>query len=125
MSDDARLAAAQERFVAALVAGGEVPPGFDVRGTAATSAVLLGKRRHAVRRAVPRIPRVLGLEFAVRFDEFARATPLSAKQSPLGDAVAFLGWLKRNALLPRELRRLRIRLRWLRIRSWWRGRARA
>lgn len=90
-----------------------------------TSAVLLSKRRHAVRRAVPRIPRVLGVEFVWRFDEFARVMPLSANQTPLGDAVAFLGWLRKNALLPRELRRLGIRLRWRRVRSWWRGRVSA
>ena len=115
MSDDARLAAAQEKLVAALVAGGDAPDGFDARGTRATAAILLGKRRNAVRRAVPLIPRMLGVNFGARFDEFAKAKPLSVKQTPVGDAIAFLGWLRRKRVLPKELRYLSVRLRWKRI----------
>jgi hypothetical protein len=115
VSKEAHLAAAQERFVSALVSGAELPPGFDERGSRAMSAILLGKRRNAVRRAVPRIPQRVGAEFVARFDEFARAKPLSKKQTPLGDAIAFLGWLRRNRALPAELRFLAMKLRWKRV----------
>ncbi len=115
MSDDEGLEAAQTAFVAALVAGEKLPRGFDERGSRATSAVLLGKRRNALRRAVPRIPQMLGVNFGARFDDFARGKPLSAKQTALGDAIAFLGWMRRNRVLPVELRFLAVELRWRRV----------
>jgi hypothetical protein len=97
------------------VSGKELPPGFDAGGLRATSAILLGKRRHAVRRAVPRIPQLVGAEFVARFDEFARVKPLSKNQTPLGDAIAFLGWLRRKRALPSGLRFLELKLRWQRV----------
>jgi hypothetical protein len=115
VSDDSNLAKAQERFVSALVTGDELPPGFDVRGSRATSAILLGKRRHAVRRAVAPIPRFLGAEFGALFDRFATAHPIRGNGTAIVDAIAFLGWLRRNGVLPRELRYLTFKLRWRRI----------
>lgn len=88
---------------------------YDARGAVATSAILLGKRRNAVRRAVPPIPRFLGAEFGALFDRFARAHPLRANRTALVDAIAFLGWLRRSGALPRELRFLSVKLRWRRM----------
>jgi hypothetical protein len=121
--DDARLAAEQGRLISSLVAGDELPRGIDPRGARALSTILMGKRRKAMVNAAPEIPRALGAEFVARFAEFAPAVPLSENESGLGDAIAFLGWLRRNALLPAELRYTRVWLRWRRIRESVRGAA--
>jgi hypothetical protein len=115
VSDDKSLAATTDDLVTGLVAGNESAPRFDARGSQAMSRVLLGQRRNAVRRAVPPIPRQLGAEFGARFDEFARVKRLSRKQTAVSDAIAFLGWLRRNGALPTELRFLAVKLRWQRM----------
>ncbi|MEO8334797.1 MAG: hypothetical protein ABI664_07485 [bacterium] len=76
------------------------------------SAILLGRRRNAVRRCVWRITSSLGVEFRTRFDEFAREKPLERHTTALSDAIAFLGWLRRNRILPTDLRFLAVKLRW-------------
>jgi hypothetical protein len=71
----AELAAAQEALVAALVAGGPLPPGFDAAGVEAASRALLRKRAGEVARTWPRLAMAYGERWPVAFAEWARDRP--------------------------------------------------
>ena len=113
MRVETSLASDQAALVAALVRGDDAGQGFDDTRLRAMSELLRGKRRNAVARSCPAVPRALGDQFTSRFDEFARTVPLPTGGDALSDAGRFLGWLRRRAPLPRELcvlcRSLRLR----------------
>lgn len=70
-----RLAAAQEALVAALVAGGPLPEGFDAARVRAAADALLGKRAGEVARAWPRMAAAYGREWRAEFGRWAEGRP--------------------------------------------------
>lgn len=73
MSGD--LAARQAELVAALVAGGPLPPGFDPAALAAARAVLLRKRAGDVARHWPLLAAGLGADWPATFARWAAGRP--------------------------------------------------
>ncbi|MFF5206692.1 hypothetical protein [Streptosporangium sp. NPDC000396] len=72
------LARAQADLLAALVAGGEAPPGFDRERLRIQEASLISKRRGMVARHRPDLVTLLGGDggdFAKEFDAYARGRP--------------------------------------------------
>ncbi len=84
--DDARdrLAARQAELVAALVAGGPAPAGFDSGRLTATRCVLIDKRRAAVAAAWPALAGLPG--FAAHFAASAAGRPPAGRYA---DGLAF------------------------------------
>ncbi|CAM3828224.1 hypothetical protein [Smaragdicoccus niigatensis] len=109
------LAKQQEALVAALVAGGPPPAGFDSLALQATAVALLNKRAGEVAHRAPDLTYQLGAEFAARFREWASSRP---KTTTAADTVSFRDHLISEGIIPppeksrRSLRRLlRLRLR--------------
>lgn len=69
------LAARQAALVAALVAGGEPPAGFDLTLVSAARRALLVKRSGEVARAWPLLAASLGADWPERFIEWAASRP--------------------------------------------------
>jgi hypothetical protein len=69
------LAAAQRRLVEALVAGGQVPAGFDSVRVAVAARALLRKRAGEVARAWPRLAATHGAEWPAVFVRWAAGRP--------------------------------------------------
>jgi hypothetical protein len=92
------LAAAQAELVAALVAGGPEPPGFDAERLRVQAASLIAKRRGGVARALamfaPEVLPELGPRFAAEFAAYAEGRPKPGGGSR-ADAQAFAAWLRR------------------------------
>ncbi|MFC3818899.1 hypothetical protein [Planomonospora venezuelensis] len=74
----AELARAQAGLLAALVAGGEAPPGFDGERLRIQENSLIAKRRGTVARLRPDLVRALGDGFAAEFAAYARGRPKPA-----------------------------------------------
>ncbi|QYC44987.1 hypothetical protein Nocox_37165 [Nonomuraea coxensis DSM 45129] len=107
-----RLAEAQGRVVRALVAGGEVPDGFDAARLRAQAASLVAKRRSIVARLRPDAAVAAGADLAAEFAAYARARG----EPPPGyraDADGFAAWLRERGRLPDPPRRRT---------PWWRRR---
>jgi hypothetical protein len=103
-AERAGLAAQQTALVSALLAGGEVPGGFDTQRVRATADALARKRERSVARAWPELARDLGERFHDLFAAYAVATPLPAHGGPLADGRLFAGWLARRGELPESSR---------------------
>jgi hypothetical protein len=88
------LAKVQADLVHALVTAGPTPVGFDEARLRATARSLLTKRRQALLRVWPALPKLLGERFVEQFEQYARTRPLPSCGSPLGDGRAFLQWLE-------------------------------
>ncbi|MEU9510635.1 hypothetical protein AB0D32_30640 [Micromonospora sp. NPDC048170] len=73
MSDG--LAERQAALVAALVAGGPVPPGFDPAALAAAGTALLRKRAGEVARHWPLLAAALGPQWPATFAQWAAGRP--------------------------------------------------
>ncbi|SDJ54097.1 hypothetical protein SAMN05421874_102150 [Nonomuraea maritima] len=101
MSEESRrrLGEAQRRLVAALVAGGEAPAGFDRERLRAQSASLVAKRRAIVARIRPDAAEAAGPELAAEFAAYARAraAPPSGYRA---DADDFAAWLVARGRMP-------------------------
>jgi hypothetical protein len=69
------LAERQKALVDALVAGGEVPPGFPAAGVRATKAALRRKRAGEVARAWPFLAASFGDRWYAAFGEWADGRP--------------------------------------------------
>nr|BFE83587.1 hypothetical protein GCM10020093_061880 [Planobispora longispora] len=69
------LARAQAELLAALVAGGETPAGFDEERLRIQASSLIAKRRGQVARLRPDLVRALGGDFAAEFAAYARGGP--------------------------------------------------
>lgn len=111
MTDRQAMKAAQEELVRALVAGGEVPAGFDAARLNEQAAALHHKRRRGIERAVPELARALGDDFRAKFAEWARENPPRTDSCTRSDAAAFAAWAQPAAV--RTSRR------------WWRSAPRA
>ncbi|UBU12356.1 hypothetical protein [Nonomuraea gerenzanensis] len=96
-----RLAEAQGRVVAALVAGAEVPEGFDPERMRAQALSLLAKRRAIVARIRPDTAAAAGSDLAAEFAAYAaaRTTPPPDYRT---DAADFAAWLRERGRLPEE-----------------------
>lgn len=95
----ARLARDQAALLAALVAGGPPPRGFDRARLDAQRRILLAKRAATVAGVAPGLPAALGEEFRGLFLAYARARPLTGGYHD--DATAFADHLL-AAGLPRD-----------------------
>ncbi|MBL1073059.1 hypothetical protein JK358_01490 [Nocardia sp. 2] len=80
------LAQQQAALVRALVAGGEIPPGFDRADITATVKALLHKRAEEVAARYPLLAHECGPGFAAKYTAWAHARP---KISTAADAEAF------------------------------------
>jgi hypothetical protein len=87
-----RLADAQRGLLAALVAGGPLPDGFDPVRLRIEAAGLIAKRRGLAARSAPDLVIRLGPRFAALFTEYAERRPKPPGGS-LGDVRAFADWL--------------------------------
>ncbi|GGT18065.1 hypothetical protein ACFFV7_15090 [Nonomuraea spiralis] len=101
MSEDARarLARAQGRVVASLVAGAPPPEGFDAGRLGVQAAALVAKRRGVVARLRPDAARAAGPALAAEFAAYAAARTVP----PPGyraDADDFAAWLGARGLMP-------------------------
>lgn len=97
-----RLAEAQTRLLAALVAGAQPPPGFDPERVRVQAGALVGKRREVVAKVAPAlvddlVDRVGRQRFVELFAEYARAHPRPA-EGARADAAAFAEYLRGNGL---------------------------
>ncbi|MEU6718530.1 hypothetical protein ABZ897_44300 [Nonomuraea sp. NPDC046802] len=101
-----RLAEAQASVVAALVAGAEVPPGFDPGRMRAQAASLLSKRRAIVARIRPDAAAAAGPDLAAEFAAYAgsRGEPPPNYRA---DADDFAAWLRERGRMPDPPRRPR------------------
>ncbi|MCU7822438.1 hypothetical protein KSNIM_12300 [Kitasatospora sp. DSM 101779] len=86
----ARLARRQTELMAALVAGGPVPEGFDPAQVATQARGLLAKRRDTTARVVPEPARILGADWRPLFDRYARQGP--QRGGYRADAREFAAW---------------------------------
>ncbi|MFJ6141456.1 hypothetical protein [Kitasatospora sp. NPDC092286] len=86
----AALARRQEALLAALVAGGPVPPGFDEAQVRAQSIGLAAKRRDTAAKVAPALPRLLGPQYGPLFLAYARRHPQTGGYR--ADARAFAAW---------------------------------
>ncbi|MCG5216814.1 hypothetical protein [Streptosporangium sp. KLBMP 9127] len=100
----ARLAAAQRELLAALVAGGPGPVGFDERRLAIQAASLIAKRRGLVALSAPDLVGSLGGEFPALFASYAEGRPKPPGGSR-ADARAFADWLAPGPAEPPAPRR--------------------
>ncbi|MGW2845658.1 multinuclear nonheme iron-dependent oxidase, partial [Streptomyces sp. NPDC001274] len=73
-----RLATGQHGLLAALVAGGPVPAGFDRERLAVQSRALAAKRAGVVAKVAPELPEILGTGYRSAFLAYAAARPMSA-----------------------------------------------
>jgi hypothetical protein len=109
------LAEDQEALVAALVAGGPVPPGFDAARVAAARDALLRKRSGEVAAVWPRLAASLGPQWTVEFGRWAAGRP---PNGALHDGLEFARELAAAGRLPEmardELRQRGKRGRWRR-----------
>lgn len=85
--------------MAALVAGGEVPEGFDAGRLRVQEAALISKRRGTVARLRPDLVALLGGGFVAEFDGYARGRP-KPQGGSRADAADFAVWLGERGLLP-------------------------
>ncbi|MBP2707144.1 hypothetical protein JOL79_25490 [Microbispora sp. RL4-1S] len=91
------LAAAQRGLLAALLAGGPVPAGFDAGRIAIEARSLLAKRAGSVARVMPGLARELGAAFGRTFAAYGEGRPRPEGGSR-ADAEAFARWLDDRGL---------------------------
>jgi hypothetical protein len=106
-----RLAEAQSELLAALLAGGPSPAGFDERLLRVETKSLLAKRRGIVAMLNPEVVDELGDRFRPLFDEYAIANPRTSGSRAREDAAGFAAWAQERGGLPKPRKR------------WWRARA--
>lgn len=105
----AALAERQGRVVAALVAGGEPPAGFDPERMRVQAHSLLAKRRAIVAKLRPDAAEAAGPDLAAEFAAYARART-EPPPNYRTDADDFAAWLRgRGRTFPEDERR----------RPWW------
>ncbi|MFF0392750.1 hypothetical protein ACFYS8_29205 [Kitasatospora sp. NPDC004615] len=85
-----QLAARQEQLLAALVAGGPAPAGFDPAQLRTQAEGLIAKRQETVGHLMPELPELLGADFAPLFRRYAADHPLTGGYR--ADARTFAGW---------------------------------
>jgi hypothetical protein len=101
-----RLAAAQAELLRALLAGGDVPAGFDAERVRVERRALLAKRRGIVEMIRPDVAAELGERFRPLFDAYAAAHPKEVGTRFRDDANRFADWaVARGELAPPRKRR--------------------
>jgi hypothetical protein len=100
-----RLADAQSALLAALLAGGPAPTGFDERLLRVEARSLLAKRRGIVAMLNPEAVDELGDRFRPLFDEYALAHPRTSGSRAREDAAAFAAWAQERGALPKPRKR--------------------
>ncbi|MFH9131656.1 DUF692 domain-containing protein [Streptomyces griseoaurantiacus] len=109
-----RLGRAQTALLSALVAGTEVPEGFDTVRVGVQARALAAKRASVVAKVAPELPEILGGDYRAAFLAYAEARAMSGgyRRDALDFAAQVLGdGGPENARARRRLRR------------WWRDRA--
>jgi hypothetical protein len=93
MSDDSRatLRLAQRDIVRALVAGGDVPAGWDASRVEAAAHALAHKRARAAAGVWPGVHEAMGEDYFPQFIRYARANPLPPSGA-LADGRRFVRW---------------------------------
>ncbi|WP_433245451.1 hypothetical protein ACQPYK_43450 [Streptosporangium sp. CA-135522] len=110
------LAAAQARLLAALVAEGEPPAGFDEARLRIQASSLISKRRATVGRLRPDLVAALGGDFAREFEAYARGRPKPPGGSR-ADARDFAERLGEAGRVPPEREAATGARRWSRLRD--------
>jgi hypothetical protein len=93
MTGRERLAEQQAELLKALLAGAEIPPGFDEDRIQAERIVLRNKRRWVTGFIRPDLRRELGARYAELFDAYAVTHPRAEGVRAHQDADAFGQWL--------------------------------
>ena len=110
-----RLAHAQSALLAALLADGPVPPGFDAERLDVQSRALRAKRADVVAKVAPELPAILGEEeFRTAFLGYAKGRPM--RDNYRRDALDFAQHLL-AADRPEDTKRRK------KLDAWWRERA--
>ncbi|GGO54475.1 hypothetical protein GCM10012287_43500 [Streptomyces daqingensis] len=107
-----RLARAQTALLAALVADGPVPDGFDAERLAVQRRALIGKRADVVAKVAPELPEILGEKtFRTEFAAYARGRPMEGGYRR--DALDFARRLTEEGRAVDRATRLKVRRWWL------------
>jgi len=107
-----RLAQAQAGLLAALVADGPVPDGFDAERLAVQRRALIGKRADVVAKVAPELPEILGEKaFRSAFVTYARGRPMAGGYRR--DALDFARHLLTEGGMPDRRTRRKVRRWWL------------
>ncbi len=109
-----RLAAAQEELLAALVADGPDPAGFDTERLSVQRRALAGKRADVVAAVAPELPGILGADYRTAFLDYAQGRPMRGGHRR--DALDFAGHLLALGLPAHPAARRELT-------QWWRERA--
>lgn len=121
MSARERLARQQGELLAALVAGGPTPAGFDPERVRTQARALAAKRRDSALRAVPELADALGPRWPGEFMTWALVHPKPAEGGSRADVHAFASHLCERDALPAALAEVfttREPSRWGRWRGW-------
>jgi hypothetical protein len=110
-----RLGEAQHALLAALVAGGPPPGGFDAERLAVQADALAGKRGQVVAKVAPELPLLLGGRYRTAFRAYASAHPLTGGYRR--DALGFAAHILEHADPPLPRRTRRALTRWYTDRS--------
>lgn len=102
-AERAELARRQTELLAALVAGGPVPEGFDPARLRVQSWSLAAKRRDGVSRTLPVLATALGERWPRVFMEWARTHPKPETGGSRADTLAFVEHLRDAGELPDEV----------------------
>ena len=89
-----QLGSSQARLVAALVAGGELPDGFDRDRIRVQAAALAAKRAYQVARACPDLAQTLGPSYDPVFRDYASRGPKPTLGGAAADGKAFARYLR-------------------------------
>ncbi|MFE1436735.1 DUF692 domain-containing protein [Streptomyces griseoaurantiacus] len=109
-----RLGRAQTALLSALVAGTEVPEGFDTVRVGVQARALAAKRASVVAKVAPKLPEILGGDYRAAFLAYAEARAMSGGYRR--DALDFAAQVLGDGG-PEDARARR------RLRRWWRDRA--
>jgi hypothetical protein len=95
-----RLEVRQAALVSALLAGSELPVGFDAGRLRAAATALARKRARAVARTWAGLARTLGRRFSELFAAYAGTVSIPHTGGPLADGRSFARWLAARGELP-------------------------
>lgn len=126
MSARERLAAQQTALLAALVADGPTPPGFDPDRVRVQARALAAKRRDSALRALPELATALGPRWPGEFMAWALVHPKPAEGGTRADVHAFAAHLWERDALPKALAEVFVERkpsRWARLRTRFASRA--
>jgi hypothetical protein len=101
-----RLAARQGELLRALLAGGDVPPGFDPRRLDVAADVLRKKRGRVIAHLRPDLRDAVGDQFAALFDRYAAEYPKDQATRAREDADRFGRWLVERGTVPKPRGRI-------------------